>query len=57
MGSVEPIVTEHFLQSTTTREDWSRENVTVALRESGVLNLVYVVTTHGSVVPPYERHG
>jgi len=57
MGSAEPIVTEHFLQAATTREDWSRENVTVALRESGVLNLVYVVTTRGSVVPPYEPHG
>ena len=55
MGSTEPIVTEDFLQLATTREDWSRENVTVVLRERDVLKPVFVVTTRGRVVPPYER--
>jgi hypothetical protein len=49
------MVMECFLQPAITREVWSREKVTVALRERGVLNFVYVVVARGSVVPPYER--
>ena len=48
------MVMESFRQPATTREDWSRENVTTALRERGVLNPVWVVIVRGSVVPPYE---
>ena len=48
------MVMECFLQLATTRDDFSREKVTVALRERGVLNFVYVVITPGSAAPPYE---
>jgi hypothetical protein len=51
---------ECFLELANRREDWSRENVMVTLRERDVLNRVCVVVVRGSVVPPYgcgERVG
>lgn len=47
---------ECFLQLVTMMEDWPRENVMVALRDSGPLNGVYVVIVRGSVVPPCKHH-